>query len=57
MWIWGLWIWTAVECFKQDFMSHPSHNVEDIKAKGDLNCGSRGFKGEEVYGVAYRLFL
>ena len=29
MWIWGLWIWNTVECFKWGLMGHPSRNMED----------------------------
>lgn len=39
MWIWGLWIRKAVECFKGELMSYPSRNIEDIGAEGELNCG------------------
>ena len=28
MWIWGLWIWKVVECFKWGLI-HPSRNMED----------------------------
>ena len=38
MWIWGLWIWKAVECFKWGLMGHPSRNMEDFVAGSDLNC-------------------
>ena len=37
MWIWGRWIWKAVECFKWGLMGHPSRNMENIGAEGDLN--------------------
>ena len=40
MWILALWIWKAVECFKWSLMGHPSRNMEDFVAEGDLNCGS-----------------
>jgi hypothetical protein len=40
MWIGGLWIWKAVECFKWGLMGHPGRNMEDFVAEGDLNCGS-----------------
>jgi hypothetical protein len=35
MWIWGLQ--KTVESFKWGLMGHPSRNIEDIGAKGDLN--------------------
>ena len=38
MWIWGLWIWKAVECFKWGLMGHPSRNMEDFVAGSNLNC-------------------
>jgi hypothetical protein len=38
MWIWGLWIWKAVECFKWGLMGHPSGNMEDFITESDLNC-------------------
>jgi hypothetical protein len=34
MWILGLCIWKAVECFKWGLMGHPSRNMEDF----NLNC-------------------
>ena len=34
MWIWGLCIWKAMECFKWGLMGHPSRNMEDF----NLNC-------------------
>ena len=37
MWIWGLWIWKDMECFKWDLMGHSSRNMENIGAEGDLN--------------------
>jgi hypothetical protein len=37
MWILGLW--KAVECFKWGLMGYPHMNMEDIYAKGYLNCG------------------
>ena len=56
MWIWGLGISEAVECFKWGLMDHPTRNMEDIGAEDDLNCadlaGPRGFSGEECYYVA-----
>jgi hypothetical protein len=36
-WIWGLWIWNTVECFKWSLMGHPSRNMEDFVAGSDLN--------------------
>ena len=38
MWIFELWIWNSVECFKWGLMGHPSRNMEDGGAEGDLNC-------------------
>ena len=38
MWILGLWIWKAVECFKWGLMGHPSRNMKDFVAGSDLNC-------------------
>jgi hypothetical protein len=38
MWIWGLWIGKAVECFKWGLMGHPSRNMEDFVAGSNLNC-------------------
>jgi hypothetical protein len=38
MWIWGLWIWNTVECFKWGLMGHPSRNMEDFVAVSNLNC-------------------
>jgi hypothetical protein len=38
MWIWGLWIWKAMECFKWGLMSHSSRNMEDFVGISDLNC-------------------
>jgi hypothetical protein len=40
MWIWGIWVWNAVECLEWGFMGNPSRNMEDFVAKSDLNCGS-----------------
>ena len=38
MWILGLWIWKAVECFKWGLMGYPSRNMEDFVTESDLNC-------------------
>ena len=38
MWIWGFWIWKAVECFKWGLMGHPRRNMEDLVAGSNLNC-------------------
>ena len=38
MWIWGLWIWKAVECFKKSLMCCPSRTMEDFVTESDLNC-------------------
>ena len=37
MWIFGLWIWNTVDCFKWGLMGHPSRNMEDFVAGSDLN--------------------
>ena len=37
MWILGLWIWKAVECFKWGFYI-PNKNIEDFVAESNLNC-------------------
>jgi hypothetical protein len=36
MWIWELWIWKAMECFKWGLISSPSRNMEDFVAVSDL---------------------
>jgi hypothetical protein len=50
MWIWGLWIWNTVECFKWGIMDHPSRNMEDFVTGSNLKCQLRFkeiyFKGE-----------
>jgi hypothetical protein len=38
MWIWGLQIWKAVECFKWGLMGYPGRNMEDFVTESDLNC-------------------
>ena len=38
MWILGLWIWKAGECFKWGLMGYPSRNKEDFVAGSNLNC-------------------
>ena len=43
-WIFGLWIWKATECFKWDLTGHPSRNMEDIGAEGDLNSGDHSYE-------------
>ena len=43
MWIFGLWIWKGMECFKLDLMGYSSMNIEDTVARGDLNCGDRPY--------------
>jgi hypothetical protein len=37
MWIWGLRIWKAVECFKWGLMDYSSRNMEDFVSENDLN--------------------
>jgi hypothetical protein len=36
IWIWGLWIWKAMGCFKWGLMGYPSWNMEDFVAEYDL---------------------
>ena len=44
IWIWGVWVRKAVECFKHCLMGHASRSMEDSGAECDLiNCG-----GQEV---------
>ena len=50
MWILGLWIWKAVECFKWGLMGHPSRNMEDFVIEL-CGLGPRGFSGEFQYVV------
>ena len=38
MWIWGLWTWEAVECFKWGLMNHSSRSMGDFVAESNLNC-------------------
>jgi hypothetical protein len=38
MWIWGLWIWKAVECFKWGLMGYPSGNMEDFVIESNFEC-------------------
>ena len=37
MWILGLWICKAVECFKWGLMGHLGRNMEDFVAGSNLN--------------------
>jgi hypothetical protein len=37
MWIWGIWVWKAVECFKCGLMGHPRRNKEVFISESDLN--------------------
>ena len=37
VWILGLWICKAVECFKWVLMGYPSRNMEDFLTETDLN--------------------
>ena len=30
IWIWGLWIWKAMKCFKWGLMGQPSRNMEEV---------------------------
>ena len=43
MWILGLWIWKAMECFEWDLIGHPRRNMKDIRAEGDLNSGDHSY--------------
>ena len=50
IWTLGLWVRTAVDCFKHGLMDHSSKSMEDSGAEEDLICGglgSKGFRGEE----------
>jgi hypothetical protein len=38
VWILGLWIWKAHECFQWGLMGYPRRNMEDFVAESDLNC-------------------
>jgi hypothetical protein len=38
MWILGLCIWKAMQCFKWGSNGHPSRNMEDLAAGSNLNC-------------------
>jgi hypothetical protein len=38
MWILGLWIWKAVECFKWGLIGYPSRNMEYFVAGSNLVC-------------------
>jgi hypothetical protein len=44
LWILELCIWKVVECFRWSLMGHPSRNVENIGAEGDLNSGIKMFQ-------------
>jgi hypothetical protein len=37
MWIFGLCIWKAMECFKWGLMGHPRGNMKDFIAGSNLN--------------------
>ena len=37
IWIWGLWIWKAVEWFKWGLIGYPSRSMEDFVAESALN--------------------
>ena len=36
-----------MECSKRGSVSHPSRNMEDFVAEGDLNCGSLALEVSE----------
>ena len=38
IWILGLWVWKAVECFKWGLMGYLGRKMEDFVAKGVLTC-------------------
>jgi hypothetical protein len=40
MWILGLWIWKAMECF-MGLLSHASRNMEDFVFVSDLTCAAQ----------------
>jgi hypothetical protein len=50
MWVLGLWIWKAVECFKWGLMDYPSRNMEDCYWEWFemYRPGPGGFTGEEL---------
>ena len=50
MWIFGLWIWNSVECFKWGLMGHRSRNMESFSNMPMSNIGG-------VYGRAAFMFL
>ena len=37
MWILGLWVRKAVECFEWSIMDHTGRNIKDSHAEDDLN--------------------
>ena len=43
----NLWIWKAAECFKWVLVGHPSRNMENFVAGGDLICGSLALEASE----------
>ena len=50
IWTLGLWVRTAVDCFKHGLMDRSSKSMEGSGAEKDLICGglgSKGFRGEE----------
>jgi hypothetical protein len=48
MYIWGLRLRKAVECFKWNLMNQLSRNIKDNSLDGDLNWGRRG-TGSRVF--------
>jgi hypothetical protein len=46
MWILGLWILNAMECFKWDLMGHPCRNMKDFVAESSASCS----KGRQKTG-------
>ena len=53
MWVLGLWIWKALECFKWGLMGYPRRNMKDFLAEYDLNCADLA---QEVSEENFRMF-
>jgi hypothetical protein len=56
MWILGLWIWNAVECFKWGLMGHPSRNMEDFDTGSSLNSVdlAQGILKEKYFRMCHK---
>ena len=61
-------LWEAVECFTWGLMGHPSRNMKDIGAEGDLNCVALALEvseerkfsmlpGDHSYDVLMKMWL